>query len=332
VKDPVANILKNGELLDQILADVETDETAGAAELLGAPGVSQVRSAIESVAEGRETTVSPGLEAIIRRNGRPVLFIHDGAIEEPHLPLWQQRLAPARAALERVIPSVGRIELRGHPRYNWVGTGWHIAPNVIITNRHVADVFGRQSGSQFVFRLRPDGGEIKARIDFLEEYQRTEETEFAIREILHIEEDTAGSPDMALLRVAPRDMDDESDLPAPIPLSDIDAEPDQVVGAVGYAAWDGDRNERELMDEIFQRVYEVKRLHPGEIMAVQDNFVNHDCSTLGGNSGSAILDFTTGNAVALHYAGRFENQNYAVKASTIRNKLGELNIDIDAGL
>ncbi|MDH3280676.1 MAG: serine protease [Gammaproteobacteria bacterium] len=332
MRDPVANILKNPELLAQILEEVETEEAAEATGRRGIAAVSEVRSAIESVAEGRETTVSPHLEAIIRRTGRPVLFVQDGLIEEPRLPLWQQRLASAREALERVIPSVGRIELRGHPRYNWVGTGWHIAPRVIITNRHVADVFGRQSGSQFVFRLRPDGGEIKARIDFVEEHQRPGESEFAIREILHIEDDTAGRPDMALLRVAPRDMDDEIDLPAPIPLSAADAEPDQVIGAVGYAAWDGDRNERELMDEIFQMVYEVKRLHPGEIMAVQDHFVNHDCSTLGGNSGSAILDFATGNAVALHYAGRFEDQNYAVKASTIRTRLEELNIDITAGV
>lgn len=332
MKDPVANILKNRDLLDQILEQVGTEEAAEATGRRGIAGVSATRSAIESVAEGRESAVPPHLEAIIRRTGRPVLFIQDGRIEEPQLQFWQQRLAPARDALETVIPSVGRIELRGHPRYTWVGTGWHIAPRVIVTNRHVADVFGRQSGSGFVFRLRPDGGEIKARIDFAEEYQRTSESEFAIREILHIEDEVAGRPDMALLRVAPRDMDDEIDLPAPIPLSDEDAEPDQVVGAVGYAAWDGDRNERELMDDIFQMIYEVKRLHPGEIMGVQDHFVNHDCSTLGGNSGSAILDFATGRAVALHYAGRFEDQNYAVRASTLRTRLEELDIDIAAGV
>ncbi len=332
MRDPVANILKNTELREQILENVDTVIEAGALESVGSQGTGKIKSAIEGVAQGRETDVSPALEAIIRRHGRPVLFVQDGKIEEPALPLWKQRLEPAKTVLERVIPSVGRIELRGHPRFNWVGTGWHVAPNVIITNRHVAEIFGRQGGSGFSFRLRPDGGEIKVRIDFVEEYQRSAEQEFAIREILHIEEEGTGRPDMALLRVAPRDMDDEHDLPPPILLAEHDPEPDQVVGAVGYAAWDGDRNERELMDEIFQRVYEVKRLHPGEVMAVQSGFMNHDCSTLGGNSGSAILDFATAHAVALHYAGRFENQNYAVNASTVRAKLEELDIDVNVGV
>ena len=100
--------------------------------------------------------------------------------------------------------------------------------------------------------------------------------------------------------MAPKDQDDR-DLPAPLALSEEDGLEDQIVGAIGYAAWDGDRNDREVMDRIFDGVYEVKRLHPGEIMSVQEGYLNHDCSTLGGNSGSAILDFQTGQAVALHY-------------------------------
>ena len=36
-------------------------------------------------------------------------------------------------------------------------------------------------------------------------------------------------------------------------------------------------------------------MHPG--------YFTHDCTTLGGNSGSVVLDLTTGEAVGLHFAG-----------------------------
>jgi endonuclease G len=183
---------------------------------------------------------------------------------------------------------------------------------------------------EFLFRFDPVGKPMRARIDFYEEYDRTNESEFRVKEIIHIEEEVEGSPDIAFLRVASRDQDDR-DLPAPVKLAREDPTPEQIVGAVGYAAWDGRRNDSDVMEEIFKGIYEVKRLHPGEIMEIHDRYTSHDCSTLGGNSGSAILDFNTGEALALHYAGRYEQRNYAVKASTIREKLLELDINPDEG-
>ncbi len=40
----------------------------------------------------------------------------------------------------------------------------------------------------------------------------------------------------------------------------------------------------------------------------------HDCSTLGGNSGSAVLDLENGDVLALHFGGAYQKQNYAVPA------------------
>ena len=324
------HILKNEELVDQILTHLDSDE---AGELLKHDQIDsgRLKNTVEKLAEGLESDVGVQDEAIIRKYGRPVLYIQDNKIQEPLLPLWKERLAGAHEQLERVIPSIGRVELRGHPRYPWVGTGWLVAPRVIVTNRHVANIFGRNTAIGFQFRLDPIGRQIRARIDFYEEFERTHESEFQVKEILHIEEEEEGRPDIAFLRIASRDQDDR-ELPLPVALSEHDPQPDQVVGAVGYAAWDGERNDRIVMDRIFEGVYEVKRLHPGEIMETHERFVNHDCSTLGGNSGSALLDFETGTAVALHYAGRYENKNYAVKASTIREKLAELNIDPEVGV
>ena len=268
---------------------------------------------------------SRALEAIVRRFGRPVLFIRQGTIAEPESELWQGRIDAVRANLEAVIPAVGRIEARDHPTLPWMGTGWLVAPEVVVTNRHVAVEFGRKAVDGFVFKRNPVGRKMKARIDFREEHEQPEEDEFRIKEILHIEDDDDVSPDLAFLKVS-RLGEDDQELPEPVRLSPNDPAPDQVVGVVGYAAWDGRRNDEGVMERIYQNIYNVKRLHPGEVMGVGQNFFNHDCSTLGGNSGSPVIDFETGEAVGIHFAGSFELENYAVKASTIRQRLADLGI------
>jgi endonuclease G len=40
----------------------------------------------------------------------------------------------------------------------------------------------------------------------------------------------------------------------------------------------------------------------------------HDCSTLGGNSGSAVIDLDTGEVLALHFGGLYHEKNYCVPA------------------
>jgi endonuclease G, mitochondrial len=280
-------------------------------------------SSLESVDAGFGG--SPELEAIVRRFGRPVLFIQQNVIAQPDSDLWRDKIEAARANLERVIPSIGRIEARNHPSLPWLGTGWVVAPEVLLTNRHVAVELGRKAGDGFVFKRNPIGRKMGASIDFREEHEQPDEIEFKIPEILHIEEDDGEAPDLAFLRVEAVGEDDQA-LPPPVPLAPVDPEPEQTVGVIGYAAWDGRRNDEGVMERIFQNVYNVKRLHPGEVMEVTDRFFNHDCSTLGGNSGSPVIDFDTGEAVGIHFAGSFEIQNFAVKASTIRQRMADLGI------
>lgn len=281
-------------------------------------------SALESMAGGAGGPTRE-LEAIVRRFGRPVLFIRQGQIETPESELWQGRLQDADTRLETMIPAIGRIEIRNHPDKDWLGTGWLVAPEVVVTNRHVAVEFGRKSLDRFRFKRNPLGKEMRPRIDFREEFEQPEEDEFRLREILHIEPDEDDAPDLAFLRIARLGQDDQ-ELPAPVPLAAADPEPDQVVGAIGYAGWDGQRNDEDVMERIFGNVFNVKRLHPGEVMTVGEHIFTHDCSTLGGNSGSPIIDFATGEAVGLHFAGSFEKQNFAVKASTVRLRMAELGI------
>ena len=69
------------------------------------------------------------------------------------------------------------------------------------------------------------------------------------------------------------------------------------------------------MQQIFMDVYNVKRLQPGEVRSFQavelPEFV-HDCSTLGGNSGSPVFDLESHNVVGLHFGGKYLEGNHAV--------------------
>jgi endonuclease G len=256
-------------------------------------------------------------EAIILRFGRPVLKIRndDFDVGELEAETWKARLQQHRDNLKAVILSVGRVEVENNPRFRWVGTGWVVAEDVIITNRHVASEFGRKRDERFVFRSS-FFGDMTARLDFREEYQGGSPAEFQITEVLHIEEEDG--PDMALLRIdwagqAPR---------AIIPLAASAAEK-QLVAAIGYPAKDTRTNIPEEMDRIFGNIYDVKRLAPGEIMqfsAAGDLFA-HDCTTLGGASGSVVCDMASGEAVGLHFAGSEELGNYAVAAPKVKERL-----------
>lgn len=56
-------------------------------------------------------------------------------------------------------------------------------------------------------------------------------------------------------------------------------------------------------------------------------FVTHDCTTLGGNSGSVAFDYTGGQAVGLHFGGSYLKANYAVPASVVAERLAGRVVD-----
>jgi endonuclease G len=269
--------------------------------------------ALESMTEGRSPGGFSPFEAIVLLHGRPVLFVKQNTFEVPTLDTWAERLEKARAFLLRAIPSVGRIEFRNQPDYDWGGTGWLVRDDIIVTNRHVANLVAVSDGSgKFVMRTNPLGKVMGASIDFREEYLQPEEEEFKVARVLFIAPDPG--PDIAFLQLAA----------APnrpwIPLSTSETE-SQDVATIGYPASDGMRNPGPDMDRIFGGVYDVKRLAPGAITSVTSEWLSHDCTTLGGNSGSAVLSLATGEAVGLHFSGTFQKSNFAVPAVTVAEML-----------
>src|SRR5262249_50069782 len=109
------------------------------------------KAAIESLDRGRAPAPSDqgALEAIINEDLRPVIDAVDGKFTSTHF-LWPKLSAdPAIGGrLEKTMPSIGRIELPGHPRLPYGGTGFVVGKGLVMTNRHVAEIFGSGLGTR----------------------------------------------------------------------------------------------------------------------------------------------------------------------------------------
>ena len=78
------------------------------------------------------------------------------------------------------------------------------------------------------------------------------------------------------------------------------------------------------MEDIFGKTYNKKRLAPGGITSVEEARILHSCTTLGGNSGSAVIDLDSGEALGLHFSGSFLATNYAVRSDVVKQRLDSL--------
>lgn len=185
------------------------DASRGILESVAGAGPTQndAERAVERMLEGvwgTNEADSDGLEAIIERFTRPVQLVQDNTFTAPVDPfpdseVIADRLTRSRGALDAAIPSAGRIELANH-RLSWVGTGWMVKPNVVVTNRHVAEEFAR-SDAGFAFRQNALGRTVRVSIDWRREHARPAESLFRVQRVIHIEPDD--SIDVALLEVEP---------------------------------------------------------------------------------------------------------------------------------
>ena len=220
-------------------------------------------------AVSNEPMLDAGLvrETIVLRTGRPVLRVVRNAAElifdDAESEVWRDRLTRAHEQIGRAILASGRIELENH-QLDWVGTGWLLRPDVIVTNRHVAEVFARRQGDRFVFRTGTRGRSVGASIDFLEEHQLEEHQQegslsFKVRDVIHIVPDEG--PDVAFLRVELGSNGDR--LARPLELASEVTPVDGFVATIGYPARDSRIPEHDLMERIFGNVFDKKRLAPG---------------------------------------------------------------------
>lgn len=305
----VRNLKQSGVLQEAV------QEIAGTAEAASI-GTGDLESAIESLRAGNTDLNSPDTtEAIVMAVGYPSLLIRNGEYEEPKDAVWKSRLNPSRSIIKGVIRCVGRIDLKGHPNRKWAGTSWLVDQDVMITNRHVAVLFAemRQNRSpQFM-----QG--VQAFIDFNEEIDAREQVEHLIRSIVHIEP-MDSKVDLALLRLSPGTTAQLRLTPIPLSTNLTSVE---FLGVVGYPANDLRNNPRDAFARYFGDKFDVKRFAPGKVMNLgfSSETFTHNCTTLGGNSGSVVFDVGNGAAIGLHFGGNALVQNYAVKAEHILDRL-----------
>lgn len=278
------------------------------------------RAVIKLAGVEKEAEYAEGfhLETIVLKAGRPVLAIKEGEavldFGDAESAVWKNRLKASEPVLRGPIGAVGRIEVENHPWFEWVGTGWLVDRDVIVTNRHVAEEFVSRSRGSLRFSIGFDRvNPIGCRIDLLEEIGRPQAQEFVLDEPIYIA-DEAG-PDVAFFRI--RGAAGRAGAPQPIQLAS-DVAPDALyVATVGYPARDPRIPDQALLKKIYGDVFDKKRLAPGQVIRHERGVLQHDCTTLGGNSGSVVLDLRNGHAVALHFAGAYLRANYAVPATVL---------------
>jgi len=281
-------------------------------ESLGSDNTAAAESGLQKLAEDRVQEITPsemfGLEAIVLPRNRPVAFVRGNSYDDLDGPWVSLNDDVVKRRIASLLPLIGRVEVPSSPILPYAGTGFVVGQGLIATNRHVAQIFAQGLGLTIRYRAGDAAIDFKRQVD-APDGERTAYLAVRAVEMIH--------PywDMALLRVDGLQTDRMLRLSVKSPEELLDHN----VVVIGYPARD-ERSDVALQDRIFNRTYNVKRLQPGVIRArakVQsfENTVNaltHDASTLGGNSGSAVIEVDTGEVVALHFAGEYLKANYAV--------------------
>ncbi len=254
-----------------------------------------------------------GLEVIVRTDGtRPSFLIKNGKIDRASSVIgsWDTLLTDNEVRLSRAFESVGRIDIPG-TSVGFVGTGFLIHRDLIVTNRHVlqASAFQQTNGE---WRFAQN-----AAIDFGHELQgQASVNPRKLKRVVFCAPKTITDPidhtklDLVLIELEPTD---DANVPDSLPVvsfSDSWMIPSREICTIGYpGAPRPGTYPPTLIEQLFQTTFGYKRIAPGTLIQAADNVANwtlaHDATTLGGNSGSMIMTFgPEGAAVGLHYGGR----------------------------
>jgi arachidonate 15-lipoxygenase len=275
-------------------------------------GVERLASTVESLVSQHEMLISPtdldNFEAIILPRERPVWLVQDGTYPTVDWEGGRLEQPGVRQRLVSAILAVGRVDLDPAFPAPYAGTAFFVGSNLMMTNRHVAAIFSRGLGRTVQYRAGA------ASVDLLREADRTGVRRLTVDKVLMVHPYW----DVALLEVS-----GETEGIGALTLSDLPAADaiGRYIAAIGYPARDP-RNDIQIQNFVFQDRFEVKRLMPGKVLAPRSiqsfeqsvDALCHEASTLGGASGSAVIDVETGDVLALHFGGIYLDANFAVPA------------------
>ncbi len=296
-------------------------------------------------AELDEAAIS-GLEAVIRTDGsRPMLFVEDDFVDvtTPSVGNYAVAFSRFQHDIRQVCRSVGRVDDPAAYPLGYQGTAWMLAEGLVATNYHVLQAiapggvrragrfqgrlntgvavhFGHEVGKPWPERRFPIRRVVSVGREGAAKFTQADGLNFDDLDLAVLElEPVAGRPFPAPLRVARGD--------DPATRGGL-ASPGRAVYLVGYP---GHSKNSDLFAKIIAGVSNYKRLAPGQIMAAAGEvpedphgwIITHDVSTLGGNSGSALVDFDADGRtlLGLHFAGKEERQNWAYGLERITGEL-----------
>lgn len=268
------------------------------------PAAAQVQGpaqdALNALSNGEDPTPAQlaALELAIRTM-RPAPLSKNG-----ELPELEEEVASSfvewegfRNSVKPFLYAIGRIDLTNGKA---VGTGFLIAKTLLVTNNHVLDVL-----SYGTSRLEKG----QAIVRFREEYNSGTEKPVDILEVVAVHP----TLDMSLLRIEEKVFEDSR---MPLKIENAEMKTAQKVVAVGYPFEDKVRNPL-FISALFGDRFGVKRAAPGEIVGSRQHSIYHDCSTLGGNSGSPILSMDNARVLGIHRDGFFMYRNEAVNGKSL---------------
>jgi endonuclease G len=283
-------------------------ESSGESEELVDSAVQGLKSALE----GGDLTQQEleGLEAIVLRDKCPTFATADDVIVDVGKGEWAR--LQRDTWLTDFIQAVGRLDCEALSA-PYAGSGFLVGDDLVLTNRHVARLFAEGVGLRKELRLL-----YAAEIDY-----RHEKTAPSKREPFVVEEVVLVHPywDVALLRVSHGGSRRPVTLAHEAP-SAIASRPIAVVG-YPFFRFTGSEYDRKVLLDNFGDTPGYKRVQPGrltqllEYVSERDAWprvkaVAHNASTLGGNSGSLVVDLDAKCALAVHFAGRAFVTNWAV--------------------
>ena len=101
-------------------------------------------------------------------------------------------LEDQREDIEMAQRGVGRIELFGHPEYDWAGTAFLVNDNTLMTTRRVAEAFVENRNSAWQFRPG-----ISTWMNYRTSYQDVPNAGYRVRSVVGVHDQY----DLALLEV-----------------------------------------------------------------------------------------------------------------------------------
>ncbi|MEP6799746.1 MAG: trypsin-like peptidase domain-containing protein [Lapillicoccus sp.] len=280
-----------------------------------------------------------GLEAVVHSDGsRPVLFVEDDFVDvlAPAASAYAATLSRVESAVRAVCRATGRVE-DPSSALGYQGTAWAVGDGIVLTNYHVLQAIstgGSRADDVFTGALKPG-----VMVDFGAEIGGgPSRRRFPVRRVLGVGRD--GDPALAHpevrgvnfdgLDVALLELDTVGGQSFP-PAVDVARGDDpttrgglasrgRLVYVVGYPG-SSRSTTPDIFAALFAGVKGVKRLTPGLLTAGRGDVegdgrawvIGHDASTLGGSSGSLVVDLEAEARLVLgvHFAGLPGRVNWA---------------------